>query len=557
MYSFSLSVSKGFLKINLCLNTSKLQRFSTNYASEEFKKRLKTIEHVFDLREPSQYYSEARAIKRKIIYHAGPTNSGKTHHALQNFFSGSSGVYCGPLRMLAAEIYHKTNQKDIPCDMITGEERLWATDKGTPSNHISCTVEMCSTHHQFEVAVIDEIQMLRCPERGWAWTRALLGIPAKEIHLCGEPAGLDIVKKMLNSTKDTLEVYHYKRLTNLRVEKNIVQNIKRLKEGDCLVAFSQKKIYDYRKLIEDRLGLKCSVVYGRLPSNIRLEQAKQFNEGHSKILIASDAIGMGMNLNIQRIIFSSLDKFDGKVFGEAPVHHIKQIAGRAGRYRSKYKNGYVSTLQYDDLRRLHSIMAEEIPNIKKAGILPSLEQFELLSMVLPEKSLAELTEVFELLMKLDRNYFLCDVEKFKLAADELQHIPLTLQQSYIFAVAPVNISRDVVLPAMNEFAWRVCENVQVTSEDVKDILKWPPRKKPRSVRSLQYLEHLHETLDLYRWLSYRFEDIFIDRKGVNKLQSELERYITRAVETNMKYDTQDSKHLQHYVARKKRRKWRR
>ena len=75
-----------------------------------------------------------------------------------------------------------------------------------------------------------------------------------------------------------------------------MHSIKRLREGDCLVAFSQKKIYDYRKLIEDKLGLKCSVVYGRLPSNIRLEQAKQFNEGSSKILIASDAIGMGMNL---------------------------------------------------------------------------------------------------------------------------------------------------------------------------------------------------------------------------------------------------------------------
>ena len=75
-----------------------------------------------------------------------------------------------------------------------------------------------------------------------------------------------------------------------------MHSIKHLREGDCLVAFSQKKIYDYRKLIEDKLRLKCSVVDGRLPSNIRLEQAKQFNEGNSKILIASDAIGMGMNL---------------------------------------------------------------------------------------------------------------------------------------------------------------------------------------------------------------------------------------------------------------------
>lgn len=313
------------------------------YKSAEFTKRLQAIKHVFDLREPSQFYPEARSLKRRIIYHAGPTNSGKTHQALQRFFEANNGMYCGPLRMLAAEINHKTNAKGVPCDMITGEERIWAVNKDEPSNHLSCTVEMCSVHHPCDVAIIDEVQMLRDPERGWAWTRALLGIVAPEIHVCGEEAGVEIVKKMLARTNDEFEVRHYKRLTKLKVEQHALKEYSALRTGDCVVAFSQKRIYDFRKFIEEKKGWKCSVVYGKLPSNIRLEQAQLFNQGRNKILIASDAIGMGMNLNIQRIVFSSLSKFDGNIFGELSPHHTKQIAGRAGRFKSKYKTGYVTT----------------------------------------------------------------------------------------------------------------------------------------------------------------------------------------------------------------------
>ena len=130
---------------------------------------------------------------RKIVFHAGPTNSGKTYHALERFLSAKSGVYCGPLKLLAVEVFNKANERGRPCDLDTGEERRTVDPEGKPSSHVACTVEMSNVHQICEVAVIDEIQMVKDIQRGWAWTRALLGLPAEEIHVCGEASVIDLV----------------------------------------------------------------------------------------------------------------------------------------------------------------------------------------------------------------------------------------------------------------------------------------------------------------------------------------------------------------------------
>ena len=141
---------------------------------------------ISDLSNPTVWYPEARNMNRKIIFHAGPTNSGKTYHALERFMTAKSGIYCGPLKLLAAEVFTKANARDVECDLVTGEERKYVREDGEPGSHVACTVEMTNFNRNYEVAVIDEIQMLRDFQRGWAWTRALLGTPADEIHVCGE-----------------------------------------------------------------------------------------------------------------------------------------------------------------------------------------------------------------------------------------------------------------------------------------------------------------------------------------------------------------------------------
>uniref|UniRef100_A0A1B6F468 RNA helicase n=1 Tax=Cuerna arida TaxID=1464854 RepID=A0A1B6F468_9HEMI len=158
------------------------------------------LRKISDLRSPANWYPNARSLNRRIIFHAGPTNSGKTYHALERYFSAKSGVYCGPLKLLATEVFKKSNDRGTPCDLVTGEERRYVNGEDNPASHVSCTVEMTSVNIPYEVAVIDEIQMMRDPGRGWAWTRALLGVAAEEIHVCGEEGAVDLVKSLAATT---------------------------------------------------------------------------------------------------------------------------------------------------------------------------------------------------------------------------------------------------------------------------------------------------------------------------------------------------------------------
>lgn len=211
------------------------------------------LKKISDLREPANWYPSARALTRKIVFHSGPTNSGKTFHALERFMSAKSGVYCGPLKLLATEVYNKSNEKGTPCDLVTGEERKYSLGEGMPSSHVSCTVEMTSVSTPYEVAVIDEIQLLRDPGRGWAWTRALLGLIAEEVHVCGEPGALKLIQKLCETTNETVEVREYKRLTNLSVEDRALESLENVQSGDCIVCFSKNDIYSVSREIESRL----------------------------------------------------------------------------------------------------------------------------------------------------------------------------------------------------------------------------------------------------------------------------------------------------------------
>lgn len=104
------------------------------------------LKKISDLRQPANWYSNARAITRKIVFHAGPTNSGKTYHAMERYLGAKTGVYCGPLKLLATEVYNKANERGTPCDLVTGEERKFGISENSPANHVACTVEMTSVN---------------------------------------------------------------------------------------------------------------------------------------------------------------------------------------------------------------------------------------------------------------------------------------------------------------------------------------------------------------------------------------------------------------------------
>ncbi|KAI4756335.1 P-loop containing nucleoside triphosphate hydrolase protein [Aureobasidium sp. EXF-3400] len=293
-----------------------------------------------DLRYPTEWYPATRTIHRTIHLHVGPTNSGKTYHALQRLEQAGTGVYAGPLRLLAHEVYTRLNAKGKQCMLITGEEKRAPDEDSLAADITSCTVEMMPLNKDVDVAVIDEIQMIGNAERGWAWTQAVLGVKAREVHLCGETRTVPLIRELCASIGEKLVVHEYERLSPLKMaDKSLQGNLKKLRKGDCIVSFSVMGIHALRKQIEQSTGRKVATVYGSLPPETRAQQARLFNDPDNDydFLVASDAIGMGLNLSIKRVIFESSSKYDGFRQRRLVVPDIKQIAGRAGRYKSAYQ----------------------------------------------------------------------------------------------------------------------------------------------------------------------------------------------------------------------------
>ena len=264
------------------------------------------------------YNLGARAMSRHFHLHIGPTNSGKTYNALKALSKAGTGAYAGPLRLLAHEVWERLNLgtvgdlngKGRECNLLTGEERrVVDPDAGL----ISCTVEMLppsnSISEPFDVVVIDEIQMLGDPQRGGSWTAAVMGVQAKEIHLCGDETTVELLKRMIGSFGgDKLTINRYNRLTPLAVaDQSLEGDLAAVEPGDCVVTFSRTNIFNVKRDVEKQAGRKCAVVYGALPPETRAEQARDFNadDGQSEVLVASDAVGMGLNLFVYQRVLSS------------------------------------------------------------------------------------------------------------------------------------------------------------------------------------------------------------------------------------------------------------
>lgn len=261
-----------------------------------------------DLRYPLEWNPLARAKQRTVHVHIGPTNSGKTYHALKRLEQAKKGVYAGPLRLLAHEVYTRMNASGKDCALVTGEEiRLpdgWSESALDATRIISCTVEMIPLKNDIEVAVIDEIQMLADENRGWAWTLAFIGVRASEVHVCGEERALPLIERLAAGMGDKVIVHRYERLTTLKPEgKSLKGDLSKMRKGDCLVAFSVMGIHALRAQIQKLTGKRVAIIYGSLPPETRAAQARLFNDPDNDydFLVASDAIGMGLNLLVRRL----------------------------------------------------------------------------------------------------------------------------------------------------------------------------------------------------------------------------------------------------------------
>lgn len=310
--------------------------------------------------EPEKQYPEARGMKRHFILHIGPTNSGKTYQALQRLKQAYQGIYLGPLRLLALEVYDRMTESGIPCSMITGEETIRTKGSFVQAS----TVEILDLREVYDIAVIDEAQMMADENRGSYWTRAILGIRAEEIHVCCSETAQDLLIKMIQRCGDTYETVRHERNTELRFIPDRYDISKDVAPGDALIAFSKKNVLAIAAALEGR-GIKSSVIYGNLPPQTRREQVRLFSEGINEVVVATDAIGMGINLPIRRIVFMNTVKFDGTDKRRLNVEEIRQIAGRAGRY-GYYDTGYVQAAL--DTEYIGRKLEEPFYPLKKARI---------------------------------------------------------------------------------------------------------------------------------------------------------------------------------------------
>lgn len=269
------------------------------------QKQLERQSSITDCRYPMEWFPKARQLQRTLHLHVGPTNSGKTYNALKKLEEAKTGCYAGPLRLLAQEIYARMNARGKPTYLITGDDQQMPTipvDEGPEGNSkgvcTSCTVEMINYNTVYDVAVIDEVQMAADSSRGHSWTSAIVGVPAKQVHLCGEERTVPFVQELARSLGEELVIHRYKRLSPLAVMKSPIQGIQQLEKGDCIVCFSVKRIHAMKQYVEKATGKRCAIIYGSLPPEVRAQQARLFNEPDNEYeyLVASDAVGMGLNL---------------------------------------------------------------------------------------------------------------------------------------------------------------------------------------------------------------------------------------------------------------------
>ncbi len=343
--------------------TAELLRAKSLYEiyKEEYMQYLvgQRIEELMEA-EPEKQYPEARGMKRHFILHIGPTNSGKTYQALQRLKQAYHGIYLGPLRLLALEVYDRMMTAGIPCSMITGEETI-----RTPGSFVqSSTVEILDIREVYDIAVIDEAQMMADENRGSFWTRALLGIRAEEIHVCSSGTAENLLVRMIRRCGDTYEIVHHERNTKLEFIPKRFDMSKDVEPGDALIAFSKKNVLAIAATLEGR-GIKTSVIYGNLPPQTRQEQVRLFTEGVNQVVVATDVIGMGVNLPIRRIVFMNSMKFDGTDKRRLEAEEVRQIAGRAGRY-GYYDVGYVQSAM--DTEYIGRKLVEPLYPLKRARI---------------------------------------------------------------------------------------------------------------------------------------------------------------------------------------------
>jgi ATP-dependent RNA helicase SUPV3L1/SUV3 len=498
---FFTSLKETTIPANVLFSTIE-QRLKREVEKHQEVRQAEQTKNTINLADYPISFNLASKMQRKFIALIGEPNSGKTYVAMQALAAAESGVYLAPLRLLALENYERLcsqlpHQKgeEPRVSLITGDERR----EFDGASHVASTVEMLNTKTMVDVAVIDEIQLLGDKERGAAWTAAVCGAPAKVVYLVGSVASRGAIESLAKRLNVPLEVHVMKRKAPLSGLTTPISKIKNLKKGDAVIAFSRRNVMMWRDLITEA-GFSTAVIYGNLSPEVRRTQAERFVDGSADILIATDAIGMGLNLPIERVIFSATSKYNGEEDEELSPALAQQIAGRAGRYGA-HEQGYFAGYDDESHKVLHSLMKDNIPAVASHGfsVSPSIEHLKMISQATGEQSLSGLLKLFAKNIDGKDGFFLPHInEEQAERALWLDTLTLSLADKFMMSLVPVSTNVESL-----RLAWEGW----CTSLTKKIPCKLITEMYGRDAH-LQDVEDSCKLYSAYAWLGYRMPEFF-------------------------------------------------
>ncbi|MCC2954863.1 RNA helicase [Massilia sp. IC2-477] len=477
------------------------QRLTHAVEREQEERHAARTKESINLAEYPESFEVASKMQRKFVALLGPTNSGKTHRAMEALAKAASGVYLAPLRLLALENYERLQEarphgKEIKVSLITGEERRVAEG----ATHVASTVEMLDTKKPVEVAVIDEIQMLADRDRGAAWTAAVCGAPAATVFLVGAPEARRAIEALAERLEVSLEVHVLKRMAPLAMEPSPVRKLGNLRRGDAVIAFSRRDVLMWRDMITEK-GLSVATVYGNLSPEVRRAQAERFREGQADIVVGTDALAMGLNMPIARIVMTTTVKYNGVEEEEISAALAKQIAGRAGRY-GVHEEGFVAGYDDDTHEVMRALMKEKIPPVAATGfaVAPSLEQLHRISSVTGETSLVKLLRRFVHNIDVPDGFFYPRItEEQNERAEWLDTLPLSVAEKFMLSLVPISTRVPVLQSAWEHWALSLAK---------KKVCKLAPPTQELYYMNLQEVEDTCRMYSAYAWLGYREPEHF-------------------------------------------------
>ncbi|WP_156421473.1 helicase-related protein [Aureimonas sp. AU40] len=457
----------------------------------------------------------ARSIERKLLFLAGPTNSGKTYEAMRLAIEASTAEILSPLRLLAHEHRETLTIAGVRAGLITGEER----DESEDFTHYARTIETIDVGRRVDVCVVDEIQMLADEQRGWAWTQALFAAPADLVVMTGSPDAIPMVERLAKVLGEPLEIRMLERKNELDAWPQPI-SLKDLRRGDAVVAFSRAAVHELREEIV-RLKLTVATVYGALSPEVRRAEAARFRRGEADVVVATDAIGMGLNLPVSRVFLAALDKFDGTSRRALFHSEIRQIGGRAGRF-GMFEKGWVGVIGggTHGVEKIRAALTSPPKDLSgRAFVRPNRESVALAAEFLETDDLAQVLTFLRSRIVMDHaDLQIGDMDEEIEKARRLASVGIPMLDRLAYAIVPVSLRHPWFMDTVLTWARAHAAG----------------RKAPKPPLRSGDLQRLEDGVNLatgWLWLAQRFPEVYADadevREGIAMLNEEIEKNLVK------------------------------